>query len=164
MESKGQKTTENITPTSAKEFQKEREKREGGTVLTLPSKLKVRAKKPDIQTLVKSEVFPADLVNLLMRFQNLGAVNIRNLDEAKKMIELQETIVKESVMEPKIVDEPNDENKGIAITDLSMDDKVFIFNWATGGAQEVQSFRNEGQRSSKNAKPDMPDISQQEAK
>lgn len=160
--SKVQKNSESITPTSAEQFKQEREAREVGKAITLPSGKVVKVKKLSITFMVKNKMFPPDLVNLMMRFQNPTTAGIRNQDEAEKIIQAMEIIIKACMLEPRVVDQPNYDNNEISPDDLEDDDKVFVYQWAQGGLAEAKSFRSEEPNASDN-RPDMSNVPEQNA-
>jgi len=154
--SKDTEVTESLTLSTAKKFKEEKQKRENGELLKLPSGLVVKAKRMEITYMVKKHLFPSNLINLVMKLQSTGGTP-RNEEEAAQMANVVDVIVEGSLLEPKITDEPNYDNNEMHIDDLNEQDKVFIYNWCQGGLEQAKSFR-ERQSSIGNVRPDLQDI------
>lgn len=134
--------TQTATVTPAAEFAKKREERLKGKVITLPSGVSVRVRRPSINNLIASGHVPSDVAAVLMSGQSSQAV--QGTKEFSKLVQLQKIVAKHAVIEPKIVDgEPNYGNGEIAIEDFTDEDLTSILIFVQSGVADLGKFRKE---------------------
>lgn len=135
-------------------FKKKRE----GRLLQLPSGLVVRAMRVDLQTFIARGSVPNPLMTVVQEALAKGdKANIPemvgledgsvDLEMVNEMMEIVDSVLVETVLAPKVHplpaegEEPNDEL--LYVNDVDPEDKMFIFQWAVGGTDDVERFREE---------------------
>ena len=130
-------------PTSASEWRKAREV---GEVVQLMSGKWIRLRPVSLDRLIMSGKLP-DLLTPVAARTLWIETDLETIGEqaelARSYTELVNTIVPLAVMEPKIVENPQEDDE-ISLDDIEFRDKVAIFQLATQGAEMLKSFR-EGQ-------------------
>jgi hypothetical protein len=129
------------------EWRKQREEEK-----TLPSGLQVRLRKVSLVDLVANGQIPNTLLSSIddMRKQegiDLDAMTADDIDieEFPQYAGLYNAVALSCVIEPEIGQEPSDDVLGVE--ELPFDDRVFIFKWANGEAEKLESFREEERES-----------------
>ena len=134
-----QETPETKTVSSSSDFKQRGQERKGGLV-ELPSGLIVRCARPSINTLIAEGYIPGDVASALMAAsESKGKVDPANLG---KLIQLQRLVAVHSVLEPKMVDEPDYEKGEAHIDDLSDIDLGFILEYVQSGNADLAKFRS----------------------
>lgn len=123
-----------------------------GEVVQLPSGCVARLKRPDVIDLIMDNGKVPDVLMPLI-FGNKGVKQGRqpNADEiTPDMLEMLlptlRKMVKACFVEPRVMDEPDDNS--IGVDDVAFADKLWVFQWAIGGQAQVaagfpkQSARN----------------------
>jgi hypothetical protein len=119
-----------------------RAKRMLGTPLELDSGLTVIVKRAELLDLAANGEIPAPLLGTVERLANEGAakVEMADLPEFAALVNL---VVRATVVEPPIADEPDDEHLGIK--ELSFSEKMVIFNHAQQAIAGMKPFRGESE-------------------
>lgn len=139
-------STENTENTinSAIEFKQLREKRELGDIIKLPSGLSVRAKRPSITKAISSGLVPSGSITKMITLQKSGTQNMKP-EDIKAVMDVQRAIAPLALVEPRIVEKPDYENKEIHIDDLDEEDLVAIWTYVNGGQAGIELFLKERQ-------------------
>jgi hypothetical protein len=141
-------------PSSLAEFKA----RKSGRVMALPSGLVAKVRKVDLQSFVIQGTVPNPLMGMVSEALEKGQkaepakmMGVEegevDLDMVRDMYELVNAIVCEMFLEPKVLPVP--ENEGdreddlLYIDELDEEDKMFLFQWITGGTDDVAQFREE---------------------
>lgn len=138
-------------------------KRRSGIDIQLPSELWVKAKRVDLDTLVLHGSVPNSLMEIvneaLEKGQDMdpaamigvGKDEELNMDMVRDMYEMADKVVIASVIEPKVHEVPEDEadrdDNLLYVDEFDDEDKMFMFQWATGGTSDVATFRAEASAS-----------------
>lgn len=128
---------ENAAPavSSAQQFLNQRKEREEGKVVTLPSGLLCRVKRPSIQKLLRDGHIPSDVAAGLANQTPGQSADINDL------LTIATAIAKEAFVDPQIVDEPDYAKGQIAVTDLDENDLAFIVTFVQTGNEDIAKFR-----------------------
>lgn len=117
--------------------------------VTLPSGEVFTLCKVDIQIFAVSGALPLTLAEKMERLRAKGATNEEafqalSVKEQAKSVEVTSKIVRKACVNPRIVDYPETDNE-IAPEDLSLEDYLFIANFAQNGevTEQLDSFRDE---------------------
>lgn len=139
---------------SAAEFKK----RKLGDLLELPSGIVVRAKRVELQTMIMQGSVPNPLMEVVSQALEKGKkadiaamVGVDegkiDLDTVRDMYDMVNAVVMESILEPEIHPVPEDEadrdDDLVYIDDVDDTDKMFMFQWASGGTSDLEQFRRE---------------------
>lgn len=85
------------------------------------------------------EVKPADLTDMMEDPKALGDI-----------IALADAVVCECVVEPRVYPTPKNEEERddelLYADEVDLDDKMFVFSWATGGTKDLERFRDQSAR------------------
>jgi hypothetical protein len=135
-----------------KAFKKRRE----GQMLQLPSELWVRARRVDLQTFILKGTVPNPLVEIiqeaLAKGQKANIASMMGVEEGQidlemvnDMMEVVDSVVIETLLEPKVHDLPEGERDDdlLYVDEVDPEDKMFIFQWAVGGTSNLEQFRKE---------------------
>lgn len=133
---------ENIAVSSAEQFKQRRLKKEQGELLELTSGLTIKVKRPEIAKLISSGIVPANLVQVFLNQKGKSTDNI-SAEDLSKLMQFQKIVAQNSVIEPKIVDEPDYNNGEIALEDIEDTDLEDIWQYVNGGLEAVKSFREQ---------------------
>lgn len=127
--------------TSALDFKKQRDERDSGVLLKLPSDRTVRIKRPSINMLIATGHVPSDVASVVMN-GNAAKTQI-GTKEFTKMVELQKIIALHSLVVPKLVEgEANYENGEISTDDLTDEDYQAILLYVQQGVTDLAKFRS----------------------
>jgi hypothetical protein len=133
-------------------------KRSQGINLPLPSGLVVKAKRVELQTFILQGAVPNPLMEIVSEALDKGkkadiaqmvGVDENNIDlgMVRDMYEMVNGIVVASILQPKVLPVPeSDEDRDddlLYVDEVDDEDKMFIFQWATGGTSDVETFRQE---------------------
>jgi hypothetical protein len=133
------------TPTPASSWKK------SGATLTLPSGNVMRLKNPGIMELAHQGLIPNALMATIMTSVQKGTTptneNIMEGLEVQDMFDMMANAIISMAVEPQIFPvpaegEPRDPEL-LYIDDMDEQDKLFIWQWATGGTDDVEQFRGE---------------------
>ncbi len=122
-----------------------RQPREEGIIVPLPSGNVARLRPVALDVMISSGKLPDMLTPIAVKtlWTEMGGEEISNAVEmATQMADLFHIVCKASFIEPKIVDDPQEEDE-IAIDDISFTDKGFVFNLAIQPAEVLRKFRDE---------------------
>jgi hypothetical protein len=115
-----------------------REKRKGEK-FTLPSGLEVTLRKCDVLDLAAQGDVPTPLLSVVNRLMGETVeLTTENAGEFAGAISL---VARACLVDPPVADEPDDEH--ITIDELSIKDRLAIYNWASMGASMLEPFRPE---------------------
>lgn len=126
-----------------------RKPRTEGYVVTLPSGNVVRLRPAALDVLIASGKIPDLLTpaaaDALWSSENLDSAAVKDIlakaERAKDFIALVSLVVRASVIEPKIVDDPKADDE-IALSDIEFSDKVIIYQLAIQPSVVLSSFRS----------------------
>lgn len=130
--------------------------RQRGFLVELPSGKKVRMVRTlDVMEMLKAGTIPNPLRSIVQSMIDQGTQTIpeetkRDTELLMQMNELMDRCVSKAVIDPKVYLVPEGENPGtwnpddehgISISDLEVQDKAFIYQVAQGGATDLEQFR-----------------------
>lgn len=125
-----------------------------GKVVTLPSGLSMRLSSPGMTTFLQSGMIPNSLMATITEALNKGKapdmsqVNLEDSEELNGMLHMIDVVTYRCAVEPRVLPVPEDEDEErdpdlLYVDELDDYDKLFIFQWATGGTTDVERFRHE---------------------
>lgn len=132
-------------------------KRKEGSVIPLPSGLQIRARRVDLTSLLKQGDVPNALVPIvqqaLAKGQQMDPKDLVgdqvDMSTLTSMLEMVDSVVVSTCVEPQVHPDPEagveEEDDLLYVKDLEADDKMFIFQWALGGTEDIATFRAEAQ-------------------
>lgn len=140
-------------PTTAQAWRKN----QNSEPLQLPSGNYMRVRRMGMQAILKTGKVPNSLMSMMRRAVDKGTGTDAVEKEMAQLVESEEglmemanfmdTLVTMVALEPKVALPPpadHDRAEDILYTDeLEDDDKNFIFQYVTGGTDDVETFRNE---------------------
>lgn len=156
---------ETLEVSSASEFKKG----QAGKVMRLPSGQVVRARRVELKTFLRQGQIPNGLLSIVQGAIDKGktqdaqalmaGANI-DLDKVAEMYEMVDMVVQAVVIEPKIHPLPTHSDDGVELTteeeikaakkddlvytdDIDDESKMFLFQYSTGGTDDVATFREE---------------------
>lgn len=137
-------TPENTAPQeqSVADIKAMLQKKVDGELVSLPSGLVFKLKKPSISRLLEDNVFPNDLVATAIKMDS-NTNEPANREEYLRSLQVIDTIVTHAAVVPKVVtnkDEVSDDS--IWIKDLDDQDKVAIYLFVQTGVKQLNSFRS----------------------
>lgn len=132
-----------------------------GRILPLPSGLVVRARRVALQTFIQQGDVPNPLLPIveeaLKKGQEADIDKIIgeevDLDMVNEMYELVKLVACQVILEPVIhpddyePEEDEDPEELIYVSELEDEDLMFLFQWSTGGTDDVAQFRREAEES-----------------
>ena len=130
-------------------------KRPKSPVLELPSGQSVRVFNPGMKTFLVNGTLPNSLMVLaekaLQKGQPLGKDDMEKLiNDPKKiadMLKFVDDLTMAVVTEPPVFPTPEHgmdrEDDKLYVDEIDDEDKLFIFQWATGGSADLERFRTE---------------------
>lgn len=137
---------DHLAPTPASGWKK------SGAVLQLPSGNVMRLKNPGIMELAHQGLIPNSLMSTIMDSIAKGKTDLKpeemlvNL-EVSDLFDMMSGAIISMAVEPEVhpVPEPGDprDPELVYIDDISEEDQLFIWQWATGGTTDVEQFRRE---------------------
>ena len=125
---------------SASDFKKKADERNKVEVLTLPSGLIVKLKRPAISKLLKEKLIPAELLNSVYSSASVGG---ETKPDIAKSIEFMDKMITLSLLEPLVKEAPDYDAGEISIEDIAEDDKGAIFTFINEGGKgqnDLKSF------------------------
>lgn len=146
---------EDLQISSPSAFKKRRE----GRVIKLPSGMAVRARRVDIRTFISQGEVPNPLLPIVEEALNKGKKADVSLitgengqldtDLIDEMYQMVNNVVMEVVTEPKINPLPEGverDDELLYIDEVEDEDKMFLFQWAAGGTEDIATFRLEAEQ------------------
>jgi hypothetical protein len=145
------KKAEQAKASSASEFKNRRK----GRTLPLPSGLSVVARRVELRSFLDEGDVPNPLLPIVEEALNRGKqVDMQeiigekvNVDMIQGMLSMMDTIVIASVVEPPVYENPGPEDDEdddlLYVRDFEDEDKMFIYQWALGGTDDIARFRSE---------------------
>lgn len=139
--------------------------KKAGEMLTLPSGNTIQLKNPGIMGLAKNGVVPNGLMATIMMSIQTGQEPtaeklMENVDVADMFAMMSNAIILMAV-DPEVYPTPSEGEERdpalLYIDDISEEDQMFIWQWATGGTADVEQFRRES-ASSMGALPGLPAV------
>lgn len=145
-----------------------RRHRDQGEPLTLPSGAEIMVRRVPLLDLMRHEMIPHPIANIVMGLVNEGARARQQgrqpsaaqaaaasrangqkildavMDDPLKNVEAvgSATLILCSVDPVFVQGEPQADNE-VSVADVDLADKVFVWNWITGSSTDVESFRGE---------------------
>lgn len=126
--------------------------------LLLPSGLVILARRVALRTFIKQGDVPNPLLPIVEEALNKGReMDVNdivgkdgvNLDMVDDMYEMVNAVVMQVCVEPQVHPEPEgDEERDeelLYIDEFDDEDKMFIFQWSSGGTSDVATFRREAE-------------------
>jgi hypothetical protein len=139
-------STEGVTSVSAW-------KKETGPLLELPSGKTVRVMEhPSMRIFMKAGIIPNSLVGIIQKAIDQGdqpdmSGFVADASRVEEMFEMMDNIVRFVVQEPKFQPLPSNDaerdDSVLYIDEMEQTDKMFIFQWATGGTRDLERFRKQ---------------------
>jgi hypothetical protein len=144
-------------PTSAADWKKSA----AGYPLEVPSGNTALVKRVGLQAFVKEGIIPNSLMPMVTKAINTGTFDTKeelgDIDAAKlnDIMKLYDAVTVECVIQPRVIPAPVDEDgdvipfslreetEDLYVDEVDFNDKVFIFQFVTGGTSDVASFRAE---------------------
>lgn len=135
---------EKLTVTSGAQWRKLREK---GTPVQLPSGNVAVLRPVSFEELIRAGKIPNPLMDTLRRMMGLDAFDQADkprdvLQDTNEMIDLMEIICVSAFLNPRIVDDPVEDDE-ISFFDVSATDREFVLEWVQGPLNETRPFRSE---------------------
>lgn len=119
--------------------------REEGQHVTLPSGNVARLRPVSFEELLRAGRIPNPLLSTLRRMMGLDRIEQnapRDLaKETEDMILLMEIVCKSAMLEPRIVDDPTEDDE-IAFFDLTSADRDYVMDWVQNPQSAVKPFRS----------------------
>lgn len=129
-----------------------------GKPLELPSGLVVKARRVELQTFIMKGDVPNPLMSIvgeaLEKGQKADIASMVGVDEGKidldmvnDMYEMVNAVVCQCIVEPQVHPVPEDEDDRdddlLYVDEVDDEDKMFIFQWSSGGTSDLATFREE---------------------
>lgn len=142
------KSTPAVSISSVSDF-----KKASKDYLTLPSGNTIRVRRTSIQTLMAAGMIPNSLMTIVQSAIKKGKMDVDPIEfssdpeKMKEMLALVDIVVIHCVKEPEVFAAPDDsedrDEELLYIDEIADDDRSFIFQYATGGTNDVAQFRDE---------------------
>lgn len=127
-----------ITPLA--DIKKLAEERKAGKAIKLPSGLVFKLRTASLTKLLMDDKLPTSLVSVALKPFNEGTQNKEiTKEEVKSNLQAMNFVVTLAVAEPTVVLENPTEDQ-IHIDDIPEMDRLFIFNYAQNGVNELEKF------------------------
>lgn len=123
-----------------------------GELISLPSGIVLRLKRPNISKLLRDKQIPSNLVNAAIRL--VSGKEVSTAEELSENIQVMENVLKQSILEPV---EMTDED----IINLSDEDKGSAFLFIQKGVTDLEPFRKKP--ASETPAPSQPPVSGKKA-
>lgn len=153
------KTTKKTTApkvASASDFKKLK----NGKMIQLPSGLWMKARRVQLRSFLEQGDVPNPLISIveeaINKGKNLDMGEITgfdtgevNMDTINEMVEMVDRVVISVCVEPQVhpvPDEPDDRDDDLLYVDeVDDEDKMFLFQWSSGGTEDIATFRREAE-------------------
>lgn len=137
-------------------------KRKKGMSIELPSGLVAICRRVEIRTFLQQGDVPNALLPIVEEALNKGkGIDIDevtglgkgqlNLDLVGEMYEMVDKVVMSVCVEPQVLPVPEDEadrdDDLLYVDELDDEDKMFLFQWSSGGTADLATFRREAEAS-----------------
>lgn len=132
--------SEQLAPTSGAAWRRAREE---GEVITLASGNIVRVRAVPLDHLITSGRIPDILTPIAAKAlwtDTEASVVADQVEVAKGFVELINLVVPAALLTPRVVETPTADDE-ISLADIDFQDKLTLFNLATGGAAMLRQFR-----------------------
>jgi hypothetical protein len=140
--------TDHQQPTPASSWKK------AGAVLTLPSGNTMRLKNPGIMELAHQGLIPNALMSYIMDSVTKGSTELTGEDimsdanvKVEDMFDMMANAIMMMAVDPQVYPVPEEgqarDDNLLYIDEIDEQDKLFIWQWATGGTADVEQFRQE---------------------
>lgn len=130
-----------LTVTSGKQW---RRLREEGASVQLPSGNVAQLRPVSLEELVVSGKIPNPLLARVRSLIGLGLREDENeidmAERTKEMIDIMKIVCQSAFLNPRIVDDPENDNE-ISFFDLSAMDRDFVMDWVQGPQRTLEPFR-----------------------
>lgn len=142
-------TNEVAAPTSVSEW---RSKPVEGFVVALPSGKSVKMRRTlDMFELLRQGRIPNPLAGAVRKMMDGGNKNIdvsaiaQDPKALEQFLDMLNSAVARAILEPKVVmtEDGNPPEDALDVTEIDLDDRMFIFMVAQGGATDLEQFRNQ---------------------
>lgn len=140
-------------------------KRKGGRIMALPSGLVVKARRVELRTFIQHGDVPNMLLPIVEEALNKGREmdlsqivaqdGGMNLDMIKDMLEMVDKVVMAVCLDPKVhssmdedgneIPEEDRDDDLVYVDEFDDEDKMFLFQWSSGGTDDVAIFRQEAE-------------------
>lgn len=151
---------QNLTVTPISDIRKKSEERKLGEIISLPSGINVRLRRPDLIPLLKEGKISAELISTLQEQASDHAP--RDLDGILKNLEAVETILLHAFVEPKLTLSSEPGEGEISIDDLTDEDRGVAYLYAQAGIKDQKFFRNPD--NFRSGRPSVQKVSREETK
>lgn len=131
-----------LAVSSAQAFRKKKLDYDEGEVISLPSGLVVKVKRPSVPHMIKAGRLPASLAAAQFRMQT--SQNEASDKDVERIYQLQLKIVELALIEPKVAQAPDYDAGEISIDDIEPTDCDAIYAWVNGGDEALSKFRDGG--------------------
>ena len=120
--------------------------------MTLPTGKVIKLRRAGMQAFLKAGIIPNSLMTVVQDAVDKGvapdkAVSESSSDNLNDLLEMVDEVTVFCALEPRIYREPKKEeerdNELLYVDEVDDEDKMFIFQWATGGTADVEQFRKE---------------------
>lgn len=121
--------------------------------LDLPSGKTIKVRPATgFKPLIKAGIIPNSLMSIVMSALNKGeepdlSAFSKDLSKINEMLELMDAITIFTVVEPEIKSitdvEGDRDPDSLYVDEVAEEDKMFIFQWVTGGTRDLEQFRKE---------------------
>lgn len=144
--------------------------------VSVPSGNVARLRRPGMDTFIKLGMIPNSMMSIIQRNitkaqrgqepdeASVAAELAKLIEDPEKIADilgLADKVLCYCAVEPKVSmppDDPDERDNDVLYADeVDMDDKMFIFSWAVGGAEDLASFRS-GQAAGVGAVPPGADV------
>lgn len=128
-------------------------KKASGPLLELPSGKTVKVTEhPSMRIFMKVGIIPNSLVGIVQKAIDQGEQPdmsgfVTDNSRIEEMFDMMDNIVRFVVLEPKFQPNPVEgeerDESVLYIDEMEQNDKLFIFQWATGGTRDLERFRQQ---------------------
>jgi hypothetical protein len=151
------------TPTTAADWKKTSPIQLQGAPITVPSGNVALCRRPGMQSIISVGIVPNSLMSIISQAVNGEEIDAEKLRKKSEellsnptlladYLEMVDRIVCFSVIEPHVEMPPKDnadprKPDQLYADEVDLEDKQFIFQWAVGGTANLETFREETERS-----------------
>lgn len=153
---KNKRTTPKKVVTEASDWKKSR--KSAPEELDLPSGNTALVRRPGMQAFITEGLIPNSLIAPMMatleerdpskQNENLKSIAdelLTNAEGINDMLSLVDAVTVACVVKPEILAAPADEDERnedlLYVDEVDLDDKMFVFNFASGGTRDIERFR-----------------------
>jgi hypothetical protein len=128
-----------------------RKKQNHGEIVTLPSGLEVTLRKASIMDLAERGQIPAPLAGTVNEMMRGGGKRTYTLSDFAEFSGIINVVAGACIVDPPVAEVGDDSH--LALTELPIEDRLQIFNWANGEANHLIPFRKEDGEPATAARP-----------